>query len=117
MFRWVPAVLVGCLLIPATGKLYASDDYSQIHSYIGGGLHHWSSQNSSANGVKVHFGQQLNSFVSAEAHAGTGGKDSATDVSLDRLFGLYGKFALPLELISPYVKLGEIGRASCRERV
>lgn len=106
MFRWLPAVLVGCLLLPTTGKLYAYDDYSEIHGYISGGLHHWSSEDSSADGLKIRFGQQFTPFIAAEAHFAIGGEDSATQVSLDRLFGIYGKFVLPLDMFNPYAKLG-----------
>ncbi|NLW05339.1 MAG: porin family protein [Pseudomonadaceae bacterium] len=101
-------------MLPSTGKLHASDDYSQIYSYVSGGLHHWSSQDSSADGLKVRLGQQLNTFVGVETHLAFGGKDSETKVSLDRLFGLYGKFALPLGPLSPYAKLG-VTSASLKE--
>lgn len=106
MFRWLPVVLVGCLLLPNAGKLHAYDDYDEIYSYVSGGLHHWSSGDSSAEGLKIRFGQQLNTFVGAEVHFALGGEDSTTEVSLDRLFGIYGKFGLPLGSITPYAKLG-----------
>lgn len=106
MVRWLPTALVGCLLFPAVGQLYAADDYSEIHSYVSGGLHHWSSDDSSADGLKIRFGQQLNTFVGIEGHFAIGGEDSATGISLDRLFGVYGKFILPLDMFSPYAKLG-----------
>lgn len=105
MLRWIPAVLLSCLLLPAA-TLHAYDNYDDIHSYVSGGLHHWSSNNSSAEGLKIRFGQQLNTFAGVEAHFAIGGEDSETDTSLDRLFGLYGKFIMPLDLFSPYVKLG-----------
>lgn len=106
MFRWLPAVLVGCLLLPTAGKVYAYDDYSEIHSYISGGLHHWSSDDSSAEGLKLRFGQQLTPFIGAEVHFALGGEDSKTEASLDRLFGIYAKFVLPLDAFNPYAKLG-----------
>lgn len=106
MFRWLPAVLVGCLLLPTTGKLYAYDEYSDIYSYVSGGLHHWTSDDSSADGLKLRFGQQLTPFIGAEVQFAIGGEDSSTEVSLDRLFGIYGKFVLPLDTINPYIKLG-----------
>lgn len=121
MSRWLPAVLVGCLFLSTTSKLYAYDDYSAVHSYISGGLHHWSSADSSADGLKVRFGQQLTPFIGAEAHFAIGGKDSTTDASLERLFGLYGKFLLPLSVFNPYAKLGvtsaslEVADASTNE--
>jgi opacity protein-like surface antigen len=105
MLRWIPAVLLSCLLLPAM-SLHAYDNYDDIHSYVSGGLHHWSSNNSSAYGLKLNAGQQLNTFFAAEAQFAIGGKDTDTDTSLDRLFGLYGKFILPLDLFSPYAKLG-----------
>jgi len=106
MFRWLPAILVGCLLLPNAGKLHAYDDYDEIYSYVSGGLHHWSSDDSSAEGLKIRFGQQLNTFVGAEVNFAVWGEDSATQTSLDRLFGLYGKFVLPLDMFNPYAKLG-----------
>lgn len=106
MFRCLPTVLVGCLLLPTAGTLHAADDYSEMYSYVSGGWHHWSSDDSDADGAKVRFGQQLTPFIGVEGHLGLGGKDSDTDTSLERLFGIYGKFILPLELISPYIKLG-----------
>ncbi|GLR62999.1 outer membrane beta-barrel protein [Marinospirillum insulare] len=106
MFRWLPAVLVGCLLLPNAGQIYAYDDYSEIHGYVSGGLHHWTSDDSSAEGLKIRFGQQLTSFIGAEAQFAIGGEDSETEVSLDRLFGIYGKFGLPLGMFTPYAKLG-----------
>ncbi|SFX24217.1 outer membrane beta-barrel protein [Marinospirillum alkaliphilum] len=105
MLRWLPAVLLGWLVVPLA-SLYAYDDYDAIHSYVSGGLHHWSSEDSSAQGLKIRFGQQLNAFVGAEMHFAIGGEDPDTETSLDRLFGLYAKFILPLDSFSPYVKLG-----------
>ncbi|MBE0506784.1 MAG: porin family protein [Marinospirillum sp.] len=105
MLRWIPAVLLSCLLLPAT-TLQAYDKYDDIYSYVSGGLHHWSSNDSSAQGLKVRFGQQLSTFVGAELHFAVGGEDAETETSLDRLFGLYGKFIMPLDFFSPYAKLG-----------
>lgn len=106
MFRWLPAVLIGCLFLPITGKLYAYDDYSEIYGYVSGGLHHWSSDDSSAEGLKLRFGQQLTPFIGAEVQFALGGEDSDTETSLERLFGIYGKFGLPLGAFTPYAKLG-----------
>lgn len=106
MFRWLPAVLVGCLFLPTTSKLYAYDNYDAMYSYVSGGLHHWTSDDSSAEGLKLRVGQQLNAFIAAEAHFALGGEDSDTDVSLEHLFGIYGKFVLPLNAFNPYAKLG-----------
>ncbi len=107
MFRWLPTTaLVGCLLLPTAGTLHAADDYNEIYSYVSGGLHHWSSSESSADGLKIRFGQQISTFVGLEGHFAIGGEDSKTSESLDRLFGVYGKFILPLDNFGPYVKLG-----------
>lgn len=105
MLRWIPAFLLSCLLLPAT-TLHAYDNYDDIYSYVSGGLHHWSSNDSSAQGLKIRFGQQLSTFVGAEVHFAIGGEDAETETSLDRLFGLYGKFIMPLDFFSPYAKLG-----------
>lgn len=106
MSRWLITLLIGGLFIVPSATVYAQDDYSSIYSYVGGGLHHWSTNNSSAEGLKLRFGQSLSPFLGAEVQLAIGGEDSETEVSLERMFGLYGKFSLPLDALSFYAKLG-----------
>lgn len=105
MLRWISAVLLSGLLLPFS-SVYAYDNYDEIYSYVSGGLHQWNSDEASAEGLKIRFGQQLSTFVGAEVHFAVGGEDAEAEASLDRLFGLYGKFILPLDFFSPYAKLG-----------
>jgi len=107
MKRWMAAgllMLVGCLPFTAVQAFY--DEYDDAYSYVSGGLHFWDSDDASAEGLKVRFGQQLNTFVGAEMQLAFGGEDSDADVSLERLFGLYATFSLPLDAFKPYAKLG-----------
>lgn len=94
------------LLVFFSSSALAHDNYDDIYSYFKGGLHHWEAGDISEDGLKLAFGQQLTSFAGVEAHFAIGGEDKETETKLDRLFGLYGKFNLPLEYLNPYVKLG-----------
>ena len=94
------------LLLPGVSAQAFYDEYEDIYSYVSGGLHAWSSDGASAEGLKVRFGQRFNTFVAAEMHFATGGEDSDEEVSLERLFGLYAVFMVPLDAFTPYVKLG-----------
>ncbi|MFK7159807.1 porin family protein [Marinospirillum sp. MEB164] len=107
----MPSWLLRCalcslLLLPTTGSALNYDQYDDLYAYFSGGLHSWSEEvsDASAEGLKVRFGQQLTSFVAVEAHLAFGGSDE--DVSLDRLFGLYAQFGLPLNYFTPYAKVG-----------
>lgn len=99
--------LFAVVVLVTTAKVEAaSDDYSDIYTYVAGGLHHWSSGDASAEGLKLTFGQQFSPYMAAEVQMGFGGKDDAQDLSLERMFGVYGKFSLPLDKLSIYGKLG-----------
>lgn len=105
MQRWLPVAIL-CGLLPLTAVQAAYDDYDDIHTYVSGGLHHWTAGDSSAEGLKFRLGQQLSTFVAAEVHFAAGGEDTDSETSLERLFGLYGRFSLPLDRFTPYFKLG-----------
>lgn len=93
-------------LLLFSGSALAHDNYDDIFAYFKGGLHHWKSGDISEEGLKLAFGQQLTPFVSAEGHFALGGEDKESETRLDRLFGMYARFNLPLDYFNPYAKFG-----------
>lgn len=103
MLRFISSFL---LLLLLSTPAVAYDDYEDIYGYFKGGIHHWKAADINAEGLKLAFGQQLTPFAGVEAHLAMGGEDKESSTKLDRLFGLYGKFNLPLGYFNPYAKLG-----------
>lgn len=106
MKRWLASgllTLIVCLPFATAQAFY--DEYDDIYSYVSGGLHIWNDGNDSALGGKFSFGQQLNRFAGAEIQLAVGGSNDQ-DVTLDWLFGGYGRFKLPLDRFTPFAKLG-----------
>ncbi|WP_404417250.1 outer membrane beta-barrel protein [Marinospirillum sp.] len=115
MKRWMASgLLTLAFFLPFATAQAFYDEYDDIYSYVSGGLHSWNSGEASAEGLKIRFGQQLSTFVGAEMHFALGGEDAEAEVSLDRLFGLYATFSVPLDSFRPYGKLG-LGTASLSE--
>ncbi|SFC15194.1 Opacity protein [Marinospirillum celere] len=106
MKRWIASGLLSLTLLLPLAKAQAFyDEYNDIYTYAGGGLHIWNDGGDSALGFKLRFGQHLNTFVGAEVQLGHGGTND-NDVGLDWLFGGYARFALPLGHFTPFAKLG-----------
>lgn len=95
--------LVGLLFWTQAQAFY--DEYDDIYSYGGAGLHVWNDGDDSALGIKLHLGQQLSTFFGAEVQLASGGTNEQ-DATLDWLFGGYARFTLPLGQFTPYAKLG-----------
>ncbi len=106
MFRTPTAILLALLLTWPLGLYASTDRYDAIHAYVGGGIHSWNTDDASAQGLKFRVGQQLTTFSGVELQFAMGGEDKDEGVSLERLFGLYGRFTLPLDMFTPYAKIG-----------
>ncbi|WP_162299749.1 outer membrane beta-barrel protein [Marinospirillum perlucidum] len=106
MKHWIAAggLLLSVLLVAAPAQAYY-DDYSDVYRYAGGGLHMWNNGDGSAMGAKLHYGQQLDAFVGAEAQLGIAGS-TEEEITMDWLFGGYLRFTLPLNGFTPFAKVG-----------
>lgn len=107
MKRWKALFILSlALFLNASLAQALYDEYDDFYTYAGGGLHFWDAAEADAVGLKLRLGQQLGTFVGAEMQFAMGGEDKTTDVSLERLFGFYATFGVPLERLRPYAKLG-----------